>query len=63
MLIKMIIEVWEVYKRDSQECCMFKTRELAENQSVFEEVDLIGKVNVDLNDEQIHELNRGRAVW
>lgn len=59
----MITEVWEVYKRDSQECCMFRTKELAEAQQVFDEVDLISKTSVDLTDDQIAELKRGRAVW
>lgn len=59
----MIIEVWEVYKRDSQECCMFLTKELAENQSVFEEIDLIVPTKVDVTDDQYYELKKGKAVW
>ncbi len=59
----MITEVWEVYKKDSQECCLFKTKELAENQTVFEEVDLISLAKVDLSDDEIIDLDKGRAVW
>ena len=59
----MIIEVWEVYKRDSQECCMFLTKDLAENQTVFEEVDFITPAKVDITDDQYYELKKGKAVW
>jgi hypothetical protein len=59
----MIIGVWEVYKKDSQECVMFLTRELAESQTVFDEVDLITESNVDLSNKDIAELNNGNAVY
>ena len=59
----MIIEVWEVYKRDSQECCMFLTKDLAESQTVFKDVDLIVPAKVDITDDQYCELKRGKAVW
>lgn len=59
----MLIDVWEVYKRDSQECCMFLTKELAENQTVFDETDLISQSTVNVTDDQYHELKRGKAVW
>ncbi len=59
----MIIEVWEVYKRDSQDCCMFLSKELAESQCVFEEIDVIAAAEVDITDDQYRELKKGKAVW
>jgi hypothetical protein len=61
--ILMIMRVWEVYKRDSQECCMFLTHELAKKQRVYEEVDLVGSANVDLTYSEINTLLHGQHVW
>jgi hypothetical protein len=58
----MVKTVWEVYKRDSQECIMFLTQQLAENQTFFDEVDLITKSDVDLLDSEIIELNKGNPL-
>ena len=58
-----LIKVWEVYKRDSQESCMFLTKELAENQKVFDEVDLISFRTVNLTFDEAHELRQGNPVW
>ena len=57
------VEVWEVYKRDSQECIMFKTEELARSQTYFSEVDLIGKANVNLTKNEIRRLNNGKPIF
>ena len=59
----MIVEVWEVYKRDSQQCVMYATKELAENQDVFDEVDLVGQARVDLSPEELKTLEAGKAVF
>ena len=42
---------------------MFLTKELAENQTVFDETDLISQSTVNVTDDQYHELKRGKAVW
>lgn len=57
------VEVWEVYKRDSQEYIMFKTEELARDQTYFSEVDLIGKANVNLTKNEMQRLNEGKPVF
>lgn len=59
----MIMEVWEVYRRDSQECVIYKTEELARNQDFFDEVDLIGQAKVDLPEEEIALLNEGKPIY
>jgi len=60
---RMIVKVWEAYKKDSQESCSFLTKELAENQAVFDEVDLIIEAVVDLSDGEIMILNDGLPVY
>lgn len=59
----MIVDVWEVYKRDSQECVLYASKELADSQSVFDEVDLISPAKVDLSRNEIEELEAGRPVY
>lgn len=59
----MIVDVWEVYKRDSQECVLYASKELANNQDVFDEVDLISPAKVDLSREEITELEAGRPIY
>lgn len=59
----MVVEVWEVYKRDSQQCVIYKTEELARSQDVFREVDLISQAKVDLSDEELARLNEGKPVF
>jgi hypothetical protein len=61
-VMTMLVDVWEVYKKDSQECCMFLTEELAKNQNVFDKVDLISKSVVDLCEGDIAALNKGLPV-
>ena len=58
----MIMKVWEVYKRDSQEYRMFLTKELAENQEVFSEVDLMMQAEVYVTYDEYRELMQGKAV-
>lgn len=62
-IFDMIMEVWEVYKRDSQECCMFLLAEDASNQTVYEEVDLICQSRVDLEPDQVQDLLLGKPVF
>jgi hypothetical protein len=59
----MIIKVWEVYKKDSQYCLLFKTQKLALKQTIFEEIDIISPAYVDLSNDEIYRLEMGEAVW
>jgi len=59
----MIVDVWEVYKRDSQECVLYATKELADNQTVFDEVDLIGPAKAFLSCEEVTNLEAGKPVY
>jgi hypothetical protein len=54
----MLIEVWEVYKRDSQHCCIFLTESAARTQTIFNEADLVEKAKVDLSENEINELKK-----
>lgn len=55
--------VWEVYERDTQRCVAFATKEEAEDQNVFDEIDYLGLTNVYFTDEEIMILNNGGHVW
>lgn len=61
MTERTLTAVWEAYKRDSQQWVMFKTKELAENQDLFES-DLVTPTIVLLTPEEIERLNRGEGV-
>jgi hypothetical protein len=58
----MIIEAWEVYKKGSQTCAVFKTKDQALNQTVFDEVDFISEAKVDLSEDEIEALNFGCPI-
>ena len=58
----MLIKVWEVYKANSQDCLLFKTQQLAEKQTIFDEVDFIDTAYVNLYGEALHRLNTGQPV-
>ncbi len=59
----MIIEVWEVYIKDSQSGCCFLTEEQARNQDVFNEIDVICKTQVNLSQDELNDLNKGLPVF
>ncbi len=58
-----VVEVWEAYKRDSQECVIGATKQIVENQSVFDEVDLICESKVLLSVEDIERLEKGEIIF
>jgi len=60
---RMLVKVWEAYKKDSQDACCFLTKELAQNQTVFADVDLIAEAQADLSDDEIMRLNDGLPVY
>jgi len=49
-------KVWEVYEHNSQWCIIFKNKELAENQTVFDESDIIDTAYVCLSNNELHIL-------
>jgi len=59
----MLTKVWEVYKYNSLECVIFKTEELARNQTVMGLVEEICEATVDLSDSEILELDAGKPIW
>ena len=56
-------KVWELYEKDTQRCIAFATKEQAENQNVFSEVDCSGWANVYLTDEESKTLDDGGYIW
>lgn len=59
----MLMKVWEVYKYNSLECIAFKTRALAEKQTVMGLVEEICEATVDFSHDEILKLNAGEPVW
>ena len=58
----MIVPVWEVYKRDSQEGLSFKYEHDARQQTIFSEVDMICLALVDMSEEEIAILDAGGCI-
>jgi hypothetical protein len=61
--MSIILKVWEVYKRDSQQACLFLTEDQARNQDVFKEVDLISESYVSLTQSEIDDLHKRIPVF
>jgi len=59
----MIVRCYEVYEYNSPRTVAFLTKELAENQEVFQSVDFIEEVTLELCDEEVKQLNKGMPVF
>jgi len=59
----MLVRAWEVYKYDSNECVVFRTKKLAETQTVMKNVESISIATIDLSLYEVDKLNADKPVW
>ena len=59
----MLIKVWEVYEYNSLRCVAYLTKEQAENQDVFDSVDIIAEATLALCQKEVDTLNKGLPLW
>ena len=58
----LLTTVWESYERNGDGYCLFKTKELAENHTLFE-ISHVSECEVWLSPDGVEELNTGKAIF
>lgn len=63
----MIVQLWEVsgsFEGETETMCVgFKSKQLAEQQTVFAEVEYVSPAKVELTEEENAELNADGYIW
>lgn len=58
-----LYDVWEVYPENYLGCLIFLTKEQAENQKQFVNIDFIAPAKVYLNEKDLEDIEKDGFIW